>query len=312
MRSFYPTPDSRADFSSSRDYDISGPIGKVPERYWKPAKQQGTLEEVYYKGKTVDKRAIVYLPYGYSPEKQYDIIYFQGGTSATETRYFGTPDNPGKYFRNVLDNLIMRGDMKPVIGVCSNFYDNEDASGPTGDYNKLYRKYVSEIRDCLIPVVESRYSTYAKTAAPADIVASREHRAFCGFSMGAAIAWTAFETSLDYFYYFVPNCGGLQNPYTFHLSTDLGQKLAKSVKEQGYTKNDFFIYCPVGSLDLTYNSTMTLINDMYFNCGDTFVFTRKNTKNGNITFKKMPFMTHSFYNATRYYYNALPALFPNE
>ncbi len=312
VRSYYPTPKSSADFTSARDYDISAPIGKVPDKYWKPAARQGTIHEVYYQGKTVKKRAIVYLPYGYDPEKKYDIVYFQGGSSSTETRYFGTPDKPGKWFRNVLDNLIMRGDMKPVIGVCSNFYDDIDAHIPASQYEALYKKYIDEIRDILIPLVESRYSTFADSVTPEAITASRGHRAFCGFSMGAAITWRVFETSLDYFSLFVPNCGGMQNPYTFHLTTDYGQQLEKSVARQGYTKDDFFIYCPVGSLDLTYNSTMTLINDLYYNCSDTFVFTRDNTKNGNITFKKMPFMTHSFYNATRYYYNALPALFPNK
>lgn len=37
----------------------------------------------------------------------------------------------------------------------------------------------------LTPAVEGKYSSYAQSTAAADLTASRDHRAFMGFSMGS-------------------------------------------------------------------------------------------------------------------------------
>ena len=40
------------------------------------------------------KRAIVYLPYGYSEETAYNVFYLMHGGWSNETTYPGTPDRP--------------------------------------------------------------------------------------------------------------------------------------------------------------------------------------------------------------------------
>ncbi len=309
VRAVAPPPKNGADFTSARDYSLENTIESVPDKYFVPAKNGGAIEEVYYMTPSAEKRAIIYLPPGYDSSRQYDIIYFQGGANSTEETYFGTPDNPKPKFKNMLDNMIINGDIKPVIAVCANFYNKPRSETDMSELTSMYQTYTSEVRECLVPAVESRYSTYAASVSESDLASSRAHRAFGGYSMGAALTWNMFAGNIDYFYYFIPNCGGLQNPYVPHLSTDAGAMLNNSLVSSGYTKDDFFIYSVVGTLDITYNSTRCLINDLSRNYSENFVFTQDNTKNGNITFKKKNFRVHSFSNATTYFYNALPAIF---
>ncbi|MBR1530839.1 MAG: hypothetical protein IJ643_02135 [Eubacterium sp.] len=309
VRTFMPLPKSDTDFSAGRDYDISNAIENVPDEYFEKAKVCGKLEAVTYKTPAATKRAIIYLPPNYNSSKQYDIIYFQGGANSTEKTYFGTPEKPKERFINMLDNMIANGKIKPIIAVCANFYNKPRSETSAGELMNSYQTYSDEVRNILVPAVESKYSTFAKSVSEDGLKASRAHRAFGGYSMGAAITWNMFANNLDYFYYYIPNCGGLQNPYVPHLTTDAGSMLNKAVKDNGYTANDFFIYSVVGTLDITYNSTRCLINDLKHNYSENFIFTQDNTKNGNITFKTKAFKFHGFENATTYYYNALPAIF---
>ncbi len=310
VRPITPLPKSRGtEFVSNRNFSLENAIEAVPDEYFETAKKHGSLESVRYKTETTEKTAIVYLPPEYDENKQYDIIYFQGGANATQTKFFGTPKKPKPRFSNMLDNMIANGKIKPIIAVCANFYNKPRSETDMTELSEMYQNYATEVRTCLVPAVESKYSTFAKSVSEGDLIASRKHRAFGGYSMGAAITWNMFASNLDLFYYYIPNCGGLQNPYTLHFGTDLGGNLNAAVENLGYTADDFFIYSAVGTLDITYNSTRCLINDLK-TYPENFIFTQDNTKNGNITFKTKPFAVHSFENATTNFYNALPAVFP--
>ena len=71
----------------------------------------------------------------------------------------------------------------------------------------LTQKEVKELVEDLLPAVESKFHTYAETMTPAGFKATREHRAFGGFSMGSVTTWYAFIENLPYFSKFVPLSG---------------------------------------------------------------------------------------------------------
>ena len=87
----------------------------IPEAYYQAANQQGTLVEFTYetyesrtyeqKSRKLTKRAIVYLPYGYSNENRYNAFYLMHGGWGNETSTLGAPGRPG-VFKNILDNAI--------------------------------------------------------------------------------------------------------------------------------------------------------------------------------------------------------------
>lgn len=73
-----------------------------------------------------------------------------------------------------------------MIVVCPTY--NNESDTESSDYSlalELTDNYHNELINDLIPAVESTYSTYAADTTPDGLRESRDHRAFCGFSMGS-------------------------------------------------------------------------------------------------------------------------------
>lgn len=197
-------------------------LQEIPADYYTEADRQGSLVELNYetyesrtyeqKSRKLNKRAIVYLPYGYSENERYNVFYLMHGGWSNETTWLGTPERPGT-FKNVIDHAVSDGKMKPFIIVCPT-YNNESPSD-SGDYTLAYGtltvNYHNELMNDLIPAVEGTYSTYADNLTPEGIKASRDHRAFGGFSMGSVATWHTFLNCLDAFRYFMPSSGAIDS-----------------------------------------------------------------------------------------------------
>ena len=197
-------------------------LQEIPADYYTEADRQGSLVELNYetyesrtyeqKSRKLNKRAIVYLPYGYSENERYNVFYLMHGGWSNETTWLGTPERPGT-FKNVIDHAVSDGKMKPFIIVCPT-YNNESPSD-SGDYTLAYGtltvNYHNELMNDLIPAVEGTYSTYADNVTSEGIKASRDHRAFGGFSMGSVATWHTFLNCLDAFRYFMPSSGAIDS-----------------------------------------------------------------------------------------------------
>ena len=197
-------------------------LQEIPADYYTEADRQGSLVELNYetyesrtyeqKSRKLNKRAIVYLPYGYSENERYNVFYLMHGGWSNETTWLGTPERPGT-FKNVIDHAVSDGKMKPFIIVCPT-YNNESPSD-SGDYTLAYGtltvNYHNELMNDLIPAVEGTFSTYADNVTPEGIKASRDHRAFGGFSMGSVATWHTFLNCLDAFRYFMPSSGAIDS-----------------------------------------------------------------------------------------------------
>lgn len=112
-------------------------IENIPDKYATKADKPGTLTDLYYdtyesfsyneKLKPLKKHAVVYLPYGYSKDKKYDVFYLMHGGWGDETTTFGTSKNPSS-FKNIVDNAIAAGEIRPLIIVCPT-YNNTNNNG---------------------------------------------------------------------------------------------------------------------------------------------------------------------------------------
>ncbi len=186
------------------------------EQYKQPCDTKGTVEAIeydtYYYAKDLEdgdalshatpitKTAYVYLPADYDASKQYNVLYLLHGGGDTAAKWFTQEDTSdgelgSGYAVNILDNLFANGDAEPFIVVTPGLYyeDDEDTQGLTG-YTETFGY---ELRD-LISVVEGTYSTYAEDTTDEAIVASRDHRAFAGLSMGSITTWrSAVVNCLD-------------------------------------------------------------------------------------------------------------------
>ena len=204
--------------------------------------EAGTLEELVYHtkayatdGRAVTKRALVYLPFGYDAEKQYNILYLMHGTGDDENYWLQTHANN----KTMLDRMIASGEIEPLIVVTPTFYVEDD--GKDSSLDILTFSFREELRNDLMPAVETMYSTWAETADDTGFAASREHRAFAGLSRGAVTtANSVLCGSLDYFSYF-----GLFS--SFRTTEEHIRKTIQTEGQQELSIN--YLYATTGNFD---------------------------------------------------------------
>ena len=298
-----------SNISNTQSANLSGTVPDeleyIPDGYENPATQQGTLNKLTYdtwesfsyeqKSNKITKEAWVYLPYGYTDEEEYNVFYLSHGGWSNETTLMGTDDNP-KTFKNVIDNAIQDGNIKPLIIVLPTY--NNTSENDSSDYSlaiQLTNQFHNELVNDLIPAVESKYSTYAKDTTPQGLKESRDHRGFGGFSMGSVNTWNTFRYCLDYFRYFMPMSGS----YT----TD-GEYMADLVRQQGYSSQDFFIFAASGTDDFAYSAFKAQIMAMANNSGGMFKLA-KNESEGNMSFLEREGYKHDAKATDEYTYNGL-------
>lgn len=280
-------------------------LEKIPASYLLAnPKAAGKLVELYYETydsfnyeqhtQRLKKRAIVYLPYGYSSQKQYNVFYLMHGGWSDETTYLGTPQNP-HVLKNILDNAIADKVMTPMIVVCPTY--NNLSGNDSSDYGlalQLTNNYRHELINDLLPAVEGHYSTYAEDTSTNALMLSRDHRAFCGFSMGSVTTWHVFQYAMKYFRYFFPSSGALTNDGNF---------LAKFVKQQGFGPRDFFIFAASGTADFAYAGFSQQIHAM-IETREMFQYA-PNEQDGNLYYLVAPGGVHGPKNALEDFYNGL-------
>lgn len=289
--------------SESLSGGIPEELEYIPDGYTSPSDHPGTLEKLEYetwesfsyaeKTQKLTKTAWVYLPYGYDGAKQYNILYLSHGGWSNETTTMGTPGHE-REFKHIVDHAIADGMIQPLIIVLPTY--NNTSPLDSGDYSlalQLTDNFHNELVNDLIPAAESKYSTYAQSTDPAGLAASRDHRAFGGFSMGSMNTWHTFQYCLDYFRYFAPSSGG---------PIGNGEFMADIVRDSGHEPGDFFIFAASGTDDFAYSGFKSGVLAM----ADTDIFTlAHNEKGGNLSFLEREGYSHDGRAANEYMYNAL-------
>lgn len=119
------------------------------------------------------RKANVYLPPDYSPDKKYPVLYLLHGIGGDETEWlrFDVPNT-------ILDNLIADGQAVPMIIVMPNgrALTDDRAEGNVFAPEKVqgFTNFEGDLLECLIPAVQAKFSTYTDAS----------HRAIAGLSMG--------------------------------------------------------------------------------------------------------------------------------
>ncbi|WP_218834985.1 sugar-binding protein [Paenibacillus sp. E222] len=279
----------------------------VPNEYRVQSEKPGTIQSVTYKAPNLvngmdDKRVNVYLPYGYDSSdktKKYNVLYLMHGGGENVDTIFGGPGQ-SKELKIIIDNMIAKGDIEPLIVVTPSFY------GGTNDTATFHE----ELINIVLPLVETEFNTYTESASRDDLKAARAHRAFGGFSMGSVTTWYTFVHGLDYFKYFMPlsgdswvvgQTGGGSKP------VETAEYLAKAAKDAGYGSKDFYVFSATGSADTAYPNLKPQIDAMK-QLTNTFVYSSDLTK-GNFYFIVADGGTHAWSWVNQYIYDILPDLF---
>lgn len=210
---------------------------------------EGTIQEITYEqayeGVTYEKEALVYVPASYTPGVPVNIVYLTHG-------WWGTADGLAEGVAPIVDQLTSAGSIAPTIVVFATYYP--DRSFATDDYEDDYalnRFFATTEIDTLINAVESRYTTFARgDTSDQSLRASRRHRAFGGFSMGATTTWDVFTLRPQYFYGFMPMAGeswiGREEEAD---SPRIAELVTAGVERAHYGPRDFLILASVGSED---------------------------------------------------------------
>ena len=203
------------------------------------------------------KPAYVYVPYGYDPSKQYDVIYLlHGWTGVAEEYFLGRSGSSRTGLVHIFDNLIQRGLCRPFIAV-SPTWDKDNRSKDWGESTREAAVFSQEYVNDLIPAVETRYSTYLAEATPEGILASRAHRAIGGFSLGSITTWYVFEQAFAYSRMYLPMSGDnwSQGMYGGAYYPDATAKFLADLVNTSPYKNDFYVWYAVGTEDVRIDQT---------------------------------------------------------
>ncbi len=281
----------------------------VPSAYTGASSEPGTVIRLDYGSKDyvrneapVTKTAYVYTPYGYDEndtETRYNILYLMHGWGGHAGEYFEFAN-----LKNLFDNLIEKGNIPPLIIVSATFYNknsNTDFSSSITEFREFHRDF----EENLMPTVEGRFHTFAESTSQEDLKASRDHRAFGGFSLGSVTTWLQFCHDYDYIRYFLPMSGsswyyGTYGDFQIEKNVDFIEQL---VKDNDLEKKGYFIYHAVGTNDTVKSQSIDMADEMLTReifTPDHYVFY---LKDGG----------YHDYNAVReYLYNALPLFFAAE
>lgn len=279
----------------------------VPNEYRQESDQPGSIVSLSYEALNQNndkdqKKLNVYLPYGYDASdsnKKYNVLYLMHGGGENENLVFGGPGQ-SKELKKILDNMIAKGDIEPLIVVTPTIY------GGKNDTALFHEELINNI----VPLVETKYRTYAKSASLEDIKASRSHRAFGGFSMGSVTTWYTFIHCLDYFKYYMPLSGDswvLGQSAGSSKAKETAEYLAKIAKDAGYKPQDYYIFSATGNLDIAYPNMKPQIEAMK-QLTDSFIYS-SDVKKGNFYFIVGDGGTHAWNWVNQYIYDILPDLF---
>lgn len=324
-------------------YTDDGTFAALPAEYRKPAAQQGTIVSITYQTSTyygeetwqgnaetqptfdqyasredvpLEKVVYLYLPYGYeeNSDQQYNILYHMHGTTCDGTTLI-KGEGKSSLTKNVLDNMIEKGDMEPTIVAFPTWYNGLDVDEDNPDY--LINHFGTELVRDIMPAVESQFRTYAgltedmtpeeQTAA---FTASRDHRAMSGYSRGGVLTWNIFANLPEYFRWYMPISGDYLCELFIATQDSCETKvqdLVEKIQAKGYGPEDFYIYSNVGALDFAYRGVHMQFLEMLrhpelFSYGPT-------PEQGNFYLSTAPKLWHGDTMSPYYFYNALKVLF---
>ena len=150
----------------------------------------GKIDTISYKSKTVGatRKALIYTPPGYSPEKKYPVLYLLHGIGGDQKEWLN-----GGQPQVILDNLYAENKIEPMIVVMPNGRAMKDdrAIGNimAPDKVQAFATFEQDLLKGLIPYIEKNYP----------VIKDPEHRAIAGLSMGGGQSLNFGLGNLDKF-----------------------------------------------------------------------------------------------------------------
>ncbi len=208
----------------------------------------GTVSKLWYNSSTAgfDRRLTVYTPAGYETSKtRYPVLYVLHGVGGDEDAWV----TQGRATQ-ILDNLIARGEAKPMIVVFTNGNISQEAAPlenstgytrPTMSLPQTMEGTFESAFPEIVKFIDGRYRTIAK----------KQSRAVCGLSMGGFHTLNISVNYPDMFNYsgMFSAAIGVSDPSVSPMYQNMDEKLATY-----FAKKPALLWIGIGSTDFLYQS----------------------------------------------------------
>lgn len=211
-----PTPEPTPVPTPRPLQEIALITSSIDESFFTLPGETGTIETVEYQtfnytgtGEAVTKTMSVYLPYGYSEDSRYDVLFLMHTMCGNDTFWFS--EHPyafsddrveSLYIPYLIDHLIERGMCRPLVVVSLSGYITEEARYERYS-DRDFDQFVPEFRNDILPFVTEHYSVYG----------TRDHVGFMGASFGAYLEYRSIlGPNYDLVSYFALTGGGMIEP----------------------------------------------------------------------------------------------------
>ena len=233
----------------------------------------GTVSKVWYPSATAgfDRRLTVYTPAGYETSKaKYPVLYVLHGIGGDEDAWV----TQGRATQ-ILDNLIARGEAKPMIVVFTNGNISQEAAPlenstgytrPTMQLPQTMEGTFETAFPEIVKFIDGRYRTIAK----------KQSRAVCGLSMGGFHTLNLSLNYPDMFNYsgMFSAAIGVSDPSISPMYLDFDGKLAKY-----FAAKPALLWIGCGKTDFLYQANKDFMKKLDDN---GFKYTYMETDGGHI------------------------------
>lgn len=214
--------------------------GKLTENYYEATKR-GDLHQVWYESPTLGmtRRMFVYTPAGYSAMKDpLPVLYLLHGAGGDEDAW----SNMGRTCQ-IMDNLIEKGEAKPMIVVMPNGNPTQYAARTLQIAEKQMDRnnpnfanaYVTSIVKDMVPYMEKNFN----------VIKNADGRAIAGLSMGAGHTISCTNLFPGFFKYICPLSNGIrvtdQNRESYNKEFQALKKAGIKLYWIGCGETDFLI-----------------------------------------------------------------------
>ena len=240
---------------------------RLPDKayYEVPCEHPGTVVRLDYTttqyGDERQNYVNVYLPYGYdeNADTHYPVMYFFHGTNETQESFI-TDDRA----KNTLDHMIEYGVAPAYIMVFPTYYYDYETRTLSVD------GFAAELREDIMPLVESTYRTYAETTDQQGLNASRAMRAISGYSRGGRMTWQMFTRLQDIAYWFLPMSGAYTNPEDNPVEEDMVANLLNDLEAAAFTEPSYVYASCGGKRDLAFDGVTTVVSGLMETSGFSY------------------------------------------
>lgn len=282
----------------------------LPAGVTEPCAQAGTMTRFCYTSETYDdahwtieKDALVYLPYGYDkePERRYPVLFLMHGGGGNADEFFGGIEAKTA-LKNILDQSIASGYAQPMIVVAPSYLvpGMEEARHQIGIAQQLTHRFPTELKNDLIPAITACFRT----------VEDRSARAFGGFSMGGETTWSVMANCLPQIRTLLPLSGdywaiALKGGKDYPQETV--EALISQIAQSGVRPEDFRVLAFTGDHDIAYEALEPMVRAMAARA-DWFTYA-DSPVDGNLCYCLKENGWHTYDDCYEYIYLALPWLF---